>query len=242
MKQSAQQLRDEILLREASLADVRRELAAGEISAIEAATIEAREDLALRRARAMLELLGDEGSQRTGRRRRQSLLWIGLGAFFLVLIIVLWSSILLRQPGTSDTGSVSLGTQQQVAQWLNDAQSDVADGNMTAALQAYQNVLALSPKNVSALTQVGWLDFSAGSSDTNPALVALGIKDLQEAIKYAPRDPAPRLYYALIADSTPHNEALAKSEFRVFLALHPSKAQLAVAAPFLKQLGIRASN
>jgi tetratricopeptide (TPR) repeat protein len=242
VKQSAQQLRDEILLREASLSDVRRELAAGEISAIEAATIETREDLALRRARAMLEILGDEGSQRTGRRRRQSLLWIGLGAFFLVLIIVLWSSILLRQPGTSDTGNVSLGAQQQVAQWLNDAQTDVAEGDVTAALEAYQNVLALSPKNVSALTQVGWLDFSAGSSDTNPALVALGIKDLQEAIKYAPHNPAPRLYYALVADSTPHNQAIAKSEFRVFLALHPSKAQLAVAAPFLKQLGIRASN
>jgi tetratricopeptide (TPR) repeat protein len=242
VKQSAQQLRDEILLREASLSDVRRELAAGEISAIEAATIEAREDLALRRARAMLEILGDEGSQRTGRRRRQSLLWIGLGAFFLVLIIVLWSSILLRQPGTSDTGNVSLGAQQLVAQWLNDAQTDVAEGNVTAALEAYQNVLALSPKNVSALTQVGWLDFSAGSSDTNPALVALGIKDLHEAIKYAPHNPAPRLYYALVADSTPHNQAIAKSEFRVFLALHPSKAQLAVAAPFLKQLGIRASN
>lgn len=242
MKRSAQQLRDEILLREASLADARRELAAGELSTIEAATIEAREDLALRLARAQLELLGDEGSQRSGRRRRRSLLWIGLGAFLLVLIIVLWSSILLRQPGTSDTGNVSLSTQQKVALYLNEAQADVAGNDMVAALQAYQNVLALSPKNASALTQVGWLDFSAGSKDTNPALVALGIKDLQKAIEYAPRNPAPRLYYAIIADSTPHNEAVAKSEFRVFLALHPSKAQLIVAEPFLKQLGMSASS
>ncbi len=242
MRQSAQQLRDEILLREASLADMRRELAAGELSAIEAATIEAREDLALRLARAQLELLGDEGSRRSGQRRRRSLLWIGFGCFFLVLVIVLWSSILLRQPGTSDTGNVSLSTQQKVALYLNEAQTDMAGGKVTAALQAYQDVLALSPKNASALTQIGWLDFSAGSWDTNPALVALGIKDLQKAIKYAPRNPAPRLYYAIVADSTPHNEAVAKSEFRVFLALHPSKAQLIIAAPFLKQLGMGASS
>jgi tetratricopeptide (TPR) repeat protein len=242
VKQSAQQLRDEIVLREASLADVRRERAAGELSVVDAATIEAREDLALRRARAQLELLGDEGSQKTGRRRRRSLLWVGFGSFFLVLVIVLWSSILLRQPGTSDTGSVTLGAQQEVTQLLDEAQTDVADGHFTTALNAYQQVLALSPKNAPALTEVGWLDFSAGSSDTNPALVALGIKDLQKAIKYAPRYPAARLYYALVADSTPHNESIAKSEFRVFLALHPSKAQLALAAPFLKQLGIRASN
>ncbi len=240
MKQSAQQLRDEILLREASLADARRELAAGELSAVEAATIEAREELALRLARAKLEVLGDGGSARGGRRRHRSLLWIGLGSFFLVLVIVLWSSILLRQPGTSDTGNVSLSTQQEVTQLLNEAETDVADKDFVAALSAYQQVLALSPKNTSALTEVGWLDFSAGSKDTNPALVNIGIKDLQEAIKYAPRNAAPRLYYAIVADSTPHNETVAKSEFEVFLALHPSKAQLAVAAPFLKNLGIRA--
>lgn len=242
MKQSAQQLRDEILLREASLADAQRELAAGELSVVEAATIEAREELALRRARAELEVLGDEGSRRSGRRRRRSLLWIGLGCFFLVIAIVLWSSIELRQPGTSITGNVSLSTQQRVTQLLNEAEADVARGKVVTALNAYQRVLALSPKNASALTQVGWLDFSAGSSDTNPALVALGIKDLQKAIKYAPRNAAARLYYAIVADSTPHNEAVAKAEFTVFVALHPSKAQLAVAEPFLKQLGIRASN
>ncbi len=241
MKQSAQQLRDEIVLREASLADARRELAAGELTALQAAAIEAREELALRRAREELERLGDDGVGRSGRRRRRSLLLLGLGCFVVVIGIVLWSSVALRQAGNSITGNVSLSTQQRVTQLLDEAQTDVADGNEVLALNAYQEVLALSPKNAEALTQVGWLDFSAGSSDTNPALVALGIKDLRLAITDAPRSTAARLYYAIVADSTPHNVALAKSEFRVFLALHPSKAQLAVAAPFLKQLGLSAA-
>jgi tetratricopeptide (TPR) repeat protein len=242
VKQSAQQLRDEIVLREASLADARRELAAGELSAIEAASIEAREELALRRAREELEGMGDDGGRRSGRRRRRSLLWIGLGSFLIVIIIVLWSSIELRQAGTSITGNVSLGKQQEVSQYLNEAQSDVADGNVSAALSAYQEVLALSPKNASALTEVGWLDFSAGSSDTNPALVKYGIKELAKAIEDAPRNAAARLYYAIAAYSIPHNEAVAKSEFKVFLALHPTKEQLADAAPILKELGMSASS
>ena len=110
---------------------------------------------------------------------------------------------------------------------LNDAQTDVADGNVTAALSAYQEVLALSPKNASALTQVGWLDFSAGSSDTNPALVALGIKDLQKAIRTRLATLRRASTTRSLQYSIPHNEAVAKSEFKVFLALHPSKAQLA---------------
>jgi cytochrome c-type biogenesis protein CcmH/NrfG len=233
MKQSEQQLRDEIVLREASLADARRELAAGELTAIQAATIEAREELALARVRQELSELTESSAKRPSRRRRRSLLVIGLLCLLAVVIIVLWSSIELRQAGTQITGNVSLSKSQQVTQLLTEAQADVADGNVSAALAAYEGVLELNPKNVPALTETGWLDFSAGSSDTNPSLVAIGVKDLREAIAYGPRDTAARLYYAIIADSTPGNEALAKSEFRVFLALHPSKGQLAIARQFL---------
>ncbi len=61
----------------------------------------------------------------------------------------------------------------------------------------------------------------------------LGVSDLREAIDLAPSLAAPRLYYAIAAASTPGNQALAISQFRVFLSLHPSPAQLAVAEPFL---------
>jgi tetratricopeptide (TPR) repeat protein len=242
MKRSAQQIRDEITLREASLADARRELAAGELTRLQAATIEAREELALREAHEELEEATEEGTRRRpARRRRRWVLLAGLGCFFVAVVVVLWSSLAVRQAGNSITGSVSLGHAQRVTQLLGQAEADVANGNVIAALSAYQEVLALSPKNVPALTQTGWLDFSAGSSNTNPALVSLGISNLRKAISYSPSDAAPRLYYAIVAASTPGNSALAKKEFKIFLALKHSSAQLAIARPFLQQLGLSSS-
>ena len=242
MTRSAQQLRDEIALREASLADARRELADGELSSAAAASIEARELLALDAARRALGELTPESSTRSpARRRRRWMLLMALVCFFVAASLLLFSSLSPRQPGNSITGSVSLGRAQRVTQLLGEAEADIANGNVVAALSAYQQVLAVSPKNVPALTQSGWLDFSAGSSDGNATLVTLGIRDLREAIDYAPRNPAPRLYYAIVADSTPNNRALAKSEFQVFLALKPSPGQLAIARPFLRQLGLAAS-
>jgi tetratricopeptide (TPR) repeat protein len=242
LTRSAQQLRDEIALREASLADARRELAQGELSSSDVAAIEARELLALGAARRALDELIPEGPKRPPvRRRRRWMLLVALVCFFVAASLLLWNSLSPRQPGNSITGSISLGRAQKVTQLLSEAQADIANGNVVAALSAYQQVLAISPKNVPALTQSGWLDFSAGSSDANAALVTLGIKDLREAIDYAPRNPAPRLYYAIVADSTPDNRALAKSEFRVFLALKPSSGQLAIARPFLTQLGLAPS-
>lgn len=236
MKQTHQQLLDEILLREASLADARRELTAGELTPIQAATIEAREELALSRLRQELSNLGTSSNSSSKRNRRTSLLVVGIICLLAVVVIVIYSTLSLRQSGGQVTGNVSLSGAQEVTQYLTEAQNDVADGNVAAALQAYQSVLALDPKNVSALTETGWLDFSAGSSATNPSLVAIGVKDLREAIAYSPDNAAARLYYAIVADSTPGNKALAKSEFEVFLDLHPSTAQLAVARPFLLAL------
>jgi len=70
--------------------------------------------------------------------------------------------------------------------------------------------------------------------------VKVGVDYLRKAIALAPRNPAPRLYYAIAAAATPGNHALATNEFRVFLSLRPSPAQLAIAAPFLKALGLKA--
>jgi len=242
MKRTEQQIRDEITLREASLADARRELEAGELTKLQAATIEAREEVALRDAYDELsEATASGARRRPTRRRRRWILLVGLGCFLVAVIVVLWTSLAARQPGNSVTGGVSLSRAQQVTQYLSEAQADVANGNVVAALGAYQAVLAISPKNVAALTQTGWLDFSAGSSNTSPTLVSLGIRDLRKAITYGPRDPAPRLYYAIVADSTPGNKTLARNEFKLFLALKPSSAQLAIAQPFLQQLGLSRS-
>jgi len=241
MRRTENQVRDEIALREASLGDAKRELAAGELSPVQAATIEARETLALAAARRELDEMAQSGGRSPSRQRRRILLVVGVGCFLVAIIVVLVASLSLRQAGTSDTGGVTVGPAQKVNQLLTEAEGDVASGNAVAALSAYEQVLALSPRNVQALTQTGWLEFSAGSSDENSSLVQLGIKDLREAIAYGPSDPAPRLYYAIVADSTPDNAALAKRELEIFLTLKPSADELAIARPFLKQFGLPGS-
>lgn len=244
MSRAEQQLRDEIMLREASLLDARKEHDAGELSSAELEFIQVREHEAIARANVALdELVAQVNVVRAptaGRVRHRRLLVVGLLCFAGALGIFLWSTFSTRQAGNSITGSIALGNQQKVQQYLSEAEADVANANVVAALSAYQSVLAIDPKNVQALTQNGWLDFSAGSSDQNLKIMTVGVNYLREAIVLAPRLAAPRLYYAIVADSTPGNEAIAKRQFEEFLALKPSVGQLAIAKPFLKKLGITA--
>ena len=233
------QVLDEIALREASLNDAKREREAGELSAIEAATIEARETLALVAARAELEELRQSPEKRRpARRRRRWLLFTGLVCVLIVIVVVLRASISPRQEGSSITGSVSLSRNQHVTQLLTEAQNDLANNLVLSALTAYQDVLAISPKTVVALTETGWLDFSAGSTSKSPTLVAYGVKELRTAVADGPRNAAARLYYGIAAYSTPGNRALALGEFKVFLDLHPSSVQRGLAHPYLVKLGL----
>jgi tetratricopeptide (TPR) repeat protein len=240
VSRDASLLRDEISLRQASLLDASRELAAGELSVEAFDAISTRERAAIEKAQGDLEALAHEPAAPAKRRvRRRRLLVVAIACFAVALGVLLWSSLSPRQAGNSITGSVSLGRSQEIRQLLTEAQADVANGDPVTALSAYQQVLGLDARNVEALTQTGWLDFSAGSSDQNVTLVDVGVKDLREAVKLAPRQAGPRLYYAIVADATPGNEALAKKEFEIFLRLKPSRGQIAVAQPFLTKLGLK---
>jgi hypothetical protein len=243
---SERQLRDEIRLREASLEDASREHDAGELSDADYASIAARENTALDEARLALSVLEVEVREAaaplptaTRRVRRPRRLVIALACFVLAAGVLVWANLGLRQAGTSATGGLDLTQNQKLQQLLSEAQSDLAGGDAAAALSAYQQILALQPTNVAALTEAGWLDFSAGSSRHDVLVVTRGVSLLREALSLAPHSPAPRLYYAIVADATPGNKTLATREFKVFLTQHPSAAQLAIAAPFLRSLGLK---
>ncbi len=232
-------LLDEIRLREASLADARAEHASGELSDEELAAVEKRERAGLDEARRALAAWRDEvPSASPTRRRRRSLLIIALACFALASMGLVVLNLSLRQAGTSITGGVSASHSQRLTELLNQGQADLAAGNDVTALAAYEQVLALQPHNVAALTEVGWLDFSAGASAHNPTLISRGTAQLREAVNLAPRDAAPRLYYAIVAAATPGNRALALAQFRTFLTLSPSAEERAIAAPFLTRLGV----
>ncbi len=235
-----EQLLDEIRLRAASLAAARAEHAAGELSDEALFTLEGRESEALERARhALAEWEARPASSvPRPRRRRRSLLLVALSSFALAAGGLVVLNLSLRQAGTSITGGVSASNSQHLSELLAQGQADLAAGNDVTALAAYEEVLSLQPHNVAALTEVGWLDFSAGASAKDPTLVERGASELRSAVNYAPVDPAPRLYYAIVAASTPGNRTLAESEFRAFLHLSPTAEERAIASPFLQRLGL----
>jgi len=233
---NVERLADEIALREASIRDAEREWRAGELEADTYEDLVRRERAAIEQLRATLA--ATPRPTPTSRRRRSPLLVVGVTCLVLAALGLVWINVSLRQAGTSQTGGVNVNGQQAIAQLLIEGQGDIAQGNAAAALVAYQHVLTLNPTNVAALTEVGWLDFSAGSAAHSPPVVSRAIAELVKAVTLAPADPAPRLYYAIVATSIPHNRALAKREFATFLRLHPSRAQLAVAHSYLVGFGL----
>ena len=239
MSRDVAQLRDESALREASIVDAAKEHAAGELTITQFEAITQREQSALERARRELSDC-DEATPDASRRRIRRTRWlvVALICFAIVLVYVLYSSTSPRQVGNSGDGSISLTKSQTIARLLTEGESEVASGQVVTALNAYQRVLALDPKNATALTETGWLDFTAGSAAKKASVVELGIKYLEEAITVAPRNPAPRLYFAIVADATPGNQRVATTEFKEFLRLKPSAGQMAIAEPFLKKLGL----
>jgi tetratricopeptide (TPR) repeat protein len=240
MSRAREQLVNEVTLRQASLRDARREFEDGELSREQFAAIERRDLEAIHAAEVRLGELDESPLPATRRVRKRRWLVLGLSCLLVAVLVILWSAVSLRQAGNSITGDLALSNAQKVQRYLNEAEADVANGDSSAALAAYESVLALDAKNVPALTQVGWLEFSAGSSKRDLTVMRAGVSDLRQAIALAPRQAAPRLYYAIVADSTPGNQALAKSEFDVFLQLRPSAGQLAIARPFLEKLGLKA--
>ncbi len=234
-------LADEIALREASLADARAEHAAGDLDDAGLARIEGRELAALAELRARLPVAAPPAASRTpraARRRRRVWLVVAGVAVAGAVALTLVGALALRQPGSSITGGLSLSRAQRVAQLLAAAQADAAGGHEVTALAAYAQVLAIAPDDVVALTQSGWLDFSAGSAAHDVAAVRAGLATLRRAVEVAPQDPAPHLYLGIAASSTPGNAATARAQLRMFLTLAPSRAQRAIAAPYLRALGI----
>jgi len=239
MSRDVAQLRDEIALREASMADAAKEHALGELTDTQFDAITQREQAALEVARRELSERDEVEPAEVRRRiRRTRWLVVALICFAIVLGYALFSSTSPRQVGNSGDGSISLTQSELIARLLTEGEAEVASGQVVTALEAYQKVLTLDPKNVTALTETGWLDFTAGSAAKKASVVESGIRFLEKAIAASPRSAAPRLYFAIVADATPGNQKVAMTEFKEFLRLKPSAGQMAIAEPFLKKLGL----
>jgi tetratricopeptide (TPR) repeat protein len=242
-------LLDEIDLRRASIEDARRELADGELTAQQFSELERKELDAIERCETSLSELnlaslgtassGTPEVRRSARRHRRTLLVVALACFAAAAVVLAINALSPRQPGSSDTGGITTSKAEHIVSLLREAEIDQAVGNNTSAIIAYNDVLALQTNNVEALTQSGWLYFSAGSVAKDLSVIRLGEDRIARAVLNYPRDPDPRLYYAIIAASSPGKKSLAISQFRKFLKLNPSAQELAVAEPYMRRLGVR---
>lgn len=237
MARSREFIADEIALREASLADARAEREAGELSPEEFERIATREESALAELRDELAQTEDVVAAPVRRRRRWQLV-VALLCFAAAAAVTLVSAVGTRQPGDSATGSISTSDQAMLRRLLAEGEVDIANGNIAAALAAYDAVLMIDANNVTALTQSGWFYFSSGSANHDATSVAKGTTRLRQAVGLDPASPAAQLYYAIAALSTPGNREIAMKHMKAFLALKPSNALLTVAAPYRSQLGL----
>jgi len=141
------------------------------------------------------------------------------------------------RPGTPAMGALTSRVHNSSDRLLTQGEVDVANSQDATALNAYEKVLTLDPKNVTALTQ------SAGSIsrpgvreegfDRRSRHQGLGKGDCRGA---STAGASAVLRHRRRFDAG--NQRVAKAEFEEFLKLKPSVGQLAIARPFLKKLGL----
>ena len=161
------------------------------------------------------------------RRRRRAFLVGGVCA--LVAAVVMWvvlATTSARLPGQTATGTVRLSAGQQLRDTLAQARALEASGDDAGALALYEQVLSSDPTEVDALAASGWLEFEAGVRAKNSAVLARAQSQEEQAVQLDPGAGTPHAYLGsmLLAEN---DAAGAVTQFRAFLADHPSADQVA---------------
>ena len=150
--------------------------------------------------------------QSVGPRRR----WRNAAVWAVAVVTVAGAAGLLvarssgsRSAGGSVTGEIRVTSRELVF----EAQSRLADGDMSGAIAAYDEALELQPSNVEALTYRGWLASRRGEP-------ADAVRYLDDAIAVDPAYPDARLFRAIVALEE-GDGVRAASELAVFDALDP---------------------
>lgn len=191
-----------------SLDDLDREVAAGDLDPVDAATL--RDDYTHRLADVQRALEGsppappaarppappvsDEPSGRgpSGRRTTRGRWVRRVVAILLVVGIAAGSGLGVatfmgqRRPGDTVTGATPASTSAM----LDQAAQLSSDGKVLEAVQAYDAVLQRQPDNVEALAERGFLLLRVSQSGSGSAdLIARGRSSIELALSHAPNDP-----------------------------------------------------
>ncbi len=178
------------------------------------------------------------GEAKAGPQRSRRSTWLlrgAVAAFLAALVVAVALHATARQPGQTATGSVPQTASQREARTLNQAATDVNQGQLGPAAQLYQSVLARDPRNEVALAQLGWLEYRVASSGSSTSLLADAHAKLEQAVSLAPGDYAARLYLGTVLLLSDRDPAGAVAQYREFLADDPPTSVVDQAAPQLRQ-------
>lgn len=168
-------------------------------------------------------------------RRARWLLRGAVGAFLAALVVAVALHVTARQPGQTASGSVPLTASQQEARTLDQAATDVNQGQLGPAANLYQSVLSRDPNNEVALAQLGWIEYRVGSAGASASLLTDAHAKLERAVTLQPGDFAARLYLGSLLLLEDHDPDGAVTQYRAFLSDSPPASIVQQAAPELRE-------
>jgi tetratricopeptide (TPR) repeat protein len=226
----------------ASIEDLERERAAGDVGAADYE--ELRADYVARAATALRALesrgevaRGGGAAQRSRWRRTRRFLGrprtrralVATAVVCVLVVLALFAAELagVRLPGESATGSVNVPRSARIRDDLAAAALLANAGREAEAVGLYEAVLALDPRQPVALADRGWLERLAGLAAHSKKTVAIGDASIASAVTVDPRDADAHAFYAIALAQDQHRVFPAARQIALMEQSHPSDALLA---------------
>jgi tetratricopeptide (TPR) repeat protein len=170
-----------------SLDDLEREHEAGDVDEPDYQAL--RDDYTARAARVIRAIETHEARVSTARAPRSRVRTLGVAggvaAFAVVAGLLVGQAAGRRDSGDGLTGEIRETTRTQ----LDEAVALAGEGDLAAAIEIYDDVLAEQPDNVEALTFKGWFQFLSGDES--------GVVTLIDAAEVDPDYPATHAFLAV---------------------------------------------
>jgi hypothetical protein len=230
----------------ASLADLEREHAAGDVAEADFSALRSRYVTRAAEALREIERLETDDARPKGliavrppgfrqflgeRRVRRSLMAIGCICVAGIALLVAAKLAGVRLPGESATGTVNVPSQVLVREELAQASVLGSERQVSPAVALYDTVLQQVPNQPEALTYRGWLIRLAGLQAHSAATVRTGDASLAHAVAVAPGYADGRALYGVALLEDAHASGRALQQFRAFAADRPSNSLLAAVGP-----------
>jgi tetratricopeptide (TPR) repeat protein len=151
-----------------------------------------------------------------------------------IAVAIVLSNTSTRLPGETETGGVSLSTQQTIQRELAQGETLEEEGQYSEALQVFQKVISQDPANGVALSEAGWLEFEAGVLGPSKSSLQEGQSTEERAVSVDPGLPAAHAYLGSMY-FLEKNPGLAVIQYSQFIADGPSALELNPFLPDIKK-------